>query len=217
MRPAIGLTGGLLSAALLLQAGVYYLAARRAERIPEAAPLAALPAGLGQWRMVREMPLEPGTREVLRADDTLSRVYLDDSGRQAQLFIAFFKTQRYGQAPHSPKNCMPGSGWEPKESGAVAIRVPDWEAPIHVNRYVIERGNDKNVVLYWYQSHRRVIPNEYRAKFWLVMDSIRYHRSDTSLVRVVVPVDGEQMDAATAMGVRFVQALFSPLVRQLPS
>jgi EpsI family protein len=117
--------------------------------------------------------------------------------RQRFLFIAFFKTQRYGQAPHSPKNCLPGNGYEPIESGPITVAVPGRAEPIRINRYLTARGDEKSVTLYWYQSHDRVIAGEFAAKFWLIADSIRYHRSDTSLVKIVVPVRDGDADAAT--------------------
>ena len=88
--------------------------------------------------------------------------------------------------------------------------------PIRINRYVVSHGGDKSVVLYWYQSQRRVIASEFSAKFWLVMDSIRYHRSDTALVRVTIPVAHNDQDAATRVGVSFVQIVFPLLKGYLP-
>ena len=167
--------------------------------------------------MSRDVPMEKEIQDVLKADDTLNRVYVNPSRTDfAFLFVAYFKTQRYGQAPHSPKNCLPGSGWEPVETGRQTINVPGWNAPIVTNRYVVENGDEKSVVLYWYQTHNRIIASEYWAKFWLVVDSIRYRRSDTALVKIVVPVHDNDIGAATAMGVQFVQALFPSLLRQLP-
>jgi EpsI family protein len=145
-------------------------------------------------------------------------VYVKPSGTGfAFLFIAYFKTQRYGQTPHSPKNCLPGSGWEPVETGRQTIDVPGWSAPIVTNRYVVELGDQKSVVLYWYQTHNRIIASEYWAKFWLVVDSVRYRRSDTALVKIVVPVRDNNVGAATDMGVQCIQALFPSLLKQLPS
>jgi len=207
-----------LTVALLLQAVVYYSVAARSEDIPVAAPLATFPASLGSWHMQHEFPLEKEVQDVLRADDTLNREYVDVAGaRGASLFIAFFKTQQYGQAPHSPKNCLPGAGWEPMESADLAIRVPHWEEPIVANKFVVSHGEQKSVVLYWYQSHNRIIASEYRAKFWLVVDALRYRRSDTALVRIVVPVIRNDINAATQTGIAFIQAAFPALLRQLPA
>jgi EpsI family protein len=207
-----------LTAVLLLQGAVFYVTASRAEAVPVVAPLTFFPPGFGEWRMTRDTPVEKEVQEVLRADDTLNRVYVDSSQTAgAGLFIAYFRTQRYGQSPHSPKNCLPGSGWEPTETGTQTITVSGREAPIVTNKYVVEHGDDKEVVLYWYQSHHRVIASEYSAKFWLIADSIRYHRSDTALVRIMVPVRNNNIEDATATGIAFIQAMFPALLKQLPA
>jgi EpsI family protein len=207
-----------LTAVLLLQGAAFYAVASRSERAPLVSPLSLFPSAFGGWTMARDVPIEKEVQDVLKADDTLNRVYVNPSRTDYTfLFIAYFKTQRYGQAPHSPKNCLPGSGWEPVETGRQTIDVPGWNAPIVTNRYVVENGDEKSVVLYWYQTHHRIIASEYWAKFWLVVDSIRYRRSDTSLVKIVVPVHDNDIGAATAVGVSFVQALFPSLLRQLPS
>jgi EpsI family protein len=133
----------------------------------------------------------------------------------AYLFIAYFKSQRYGQAPHSPKNCLPGSGWEPVEDEIMTIPV-EGRPPIETHRYVVEHGGDKSVVIYWYQSHNRVIAGEFSAKFWLVVDSIKYQRSDSALVRVIIPVRNNDSEGATRFAVGFIQTMFPAISTQLP-
>jgi len=206
-----------LSALLFLQGGIYYGVAMRPETIPLVAPLADFPTQTGTWHMVKDVPIEKEVADILRADDTLNRIYASaDNSRAAFLFVAFFKTQRSGQAPHSPKNCLPGSGWESVESEPLSITVPGREQPIVTNRYVVAKGNDKSVVLYWYQSRNRIIAGEFEAKFWLIADSIKFHRSDSSLVKVVVPVNGTDTEGATKGAVEFVQSVFPALAHQLP-
>jgi EpsI family protein len=196
----------------------YYTAASRREIIPNVAPLATFPSAIGDWHVIAEYPLTDDTQRVLRADDTLNRDYVDVSqARRASLWIAYYKTQRYGQTPHSPKACLPGAGWEPIENTAIPIVVPVWREPIVANKYVVANGDaSKEVAVYWFQSHNRVVASEYAARFWLVLDSIRYHRSDTSLVRVMVPVEHDDIDTATRTAVSFIQAFFPALLRQLP-
>jgi EpsI family protein len=208
----------IVTAILVLQGIVFYAVALRAENVPPTSPLAGFPAGIAGWQMYKDVPIEPDTLEVLKADDTLNRIYLSPArDASAFLFIAFFKTQRYGQAPHSPKNCLPGNGFEPIESGPITVAVPGRAEPVRINRYLTARGDEKSVTLYWYQSHDRVIAGEFTAKFWLIADSIRYHRSDTALVKVVVPVSNGNADAATQTAIDFVRAIFPSLARQLPS
>jgi len=208
----------IVTAALVLQGIVFYSVALRAENTPPVSPLSVFPSSLGGWQMANDIGVDQETLDVLKADDTMNRVYLNPARSAAvYLFVAFFKTQRYGQAPHSPKNCLPGNGYEPIESGPILVAVPDRAEPVRINRYLTARGDEKSVTLYWYQSHDRIIANEFTAKFWLIADSIRYHRSDTSLVKIVVPVRGGDAEAATKTAVDFVKAVFSPLARQLPT
>jgi EpsI family protein len=153
---------------------------------------------------------------VLKADDTLTRLYASPEG-VASLFIAYFKSQRTGQSPHSPKNCLPGSGYQSVEGGNGQIDVPVEGGSIHINRYVVALGEDESVVLYWYQSQGRVIAGEFAARFYLIEDSIRRHRSDTSLVRVVVAEsNGMTREKATQTAIDFVQASYPAINSWLP-
>ena len=207
-----------LTLVLVVQAALLYTAVSHAEFIPSVSPLSVFPVQFEGWRSTRVFPIDKDTLDVLKADDTLNREYVNSAyPEDAYLFIAFFKSQRFGQSPHSPKNCLPGSGWDPVSTGTISIDVPGRAEPLVANRYVVAHGDEKSLVIYWYQSHNRFIASEYSAKFWLVADSIRLHRSDTALVRVVVPVHNGHVDAAEATGVQFVKSLFSDLVKQLPS
>lgn len=205
-----------LTAVLVLQGALYYVTTTRAESIPAIRPLATFPAAAGNWRLLQEGYVDEETQKVLRADDTLTRYYGDASTRDgANLFIAFFKTQRTGKSPHSPKNCLPGSGWEPTKIGAVDVPVQD--QTIRINHYVVAKGDYKSVVLYWYQSRDRAVASEYAAKVWMVVDSVRLNRSDTSLVKVTVPVVGGDEARALRAGTRFVQDFYPVLRKHLPS
>jgi EpsI family protein len=206
-----------LTAVLLVQGTAFYATALRDEDVPVVRPLASFPAEVSGWHIQQDVKIEQEVLDILKADDTLNRVYINPAGNAAgYLFIAFFKTQRYGQTPHSPKNCLPGSGWEPLESEPIRIDIAGRAEPIVSNRYVVARGEEKSVVLYWYQSRNRIIASEYSAKFWLIVDSIRYHRSDSSLVKIVVPVSNGDTAAATRVAIEFAQAMFPAISRQLP-
>jgi EpsI family protein len=198
---------------LVVQAAGFY-SASHGDSTPLASPLSAFPAGFNGWRLQQEGVVDQETRDVLRADDILTRYYAQPNGSAANLFIAYFRTQRYGQSPHSPKNCLPGSGWQKVQEGAVDI--PAGGETIRINRYLVSRGDNESVVLYWYQSQGRVIANEFDAKFHLVADSIRKHRSDTALVRVVIPTDSGHHEAADAAGQNFVKAAYPILKAYLP-
>jgi EpsI family protein len=207
----------IMSLVLIAQATLFY-GFSRAEKVPFHKSLASFSLSNPNWTFLEEYQPDKETLEVLKADDLLSRAYVNkNTGQLATLFIAYFGTQRTGKAPHSPKNCLPGAGWVQTKSGTVSIRVSGEAEPIRVNQYVIARGDNESVVLYWYQSHNRVIASEYMAKIYTVTDSLRYDRSDTSLVRVVVPVANSDRQKATDTAVSFVQTLFEPLKDYLPA
>jgi EpsI family protein len=212
-----GRAGQVLTAALLAQAALFY-GLSRSEEIPVARPLAEFPVVVDTWQLRQEGTIEKEILDMLRADDVLSRIYAEPAtGRVASLFVAYFRSQRTGQAPHSPKNCLPGSGWIPTASEVIAIPVAGRSEPIRVNRYVVTRGLEKSVVVYWYQSRQRVIASEYEAKVRLVLDAIRYNRTDTALVRVVVPVaEGGEAEAGK-VAAAFVRTVFPVLSRYLPA
>jgi EpsI family protein len=204
-----------LSTVLVLQAVIFY-SLSGGENVPLARPLTDLPSQLGSWSMMAEGVIEQEVQDVLKADDLLTRSYQEPSGRGANLFVAFFKSQRTGQAPHSPKNCLPGSGWVPAIDDKIPIDVPGSSTPMLVNRYLVQKGDSKSIVLYWYQSRDRVVASEYWAKFYVIADALRYNRTDTALVRIVVPVTNNDIDSATQSATEFAQTVFMPLRQQLP-
>jgi EpsI family protein len=206
---AVSLTVLLVAQALIFNLG------SRAEVVPSIAPLAQFPWTVGGWTTFQDYPMDPEVAAQLRADDTVHRAYSGPDG-VASLFIAFFKTQRSGQVPHSPKNCLPGAGWEPSETGTAVISV-EGRSPIEVNRYIVARQDEKSLVLYWYQSRDRVVASELHAKMWNVADSIRYRRSDTSLVRILVPIRNNDVNAAMKTATRFVQVAYPEIRAHLPA
>jgi EpsI family protein len=165
--------------------------------------------------MLQDIPVEAEINEVLQADDLLNRVYIRGNAG-ASLFVAAFKSQRTGKTPHSPKNCLPGAGWLPLSSGTVEMDVARAQK-IKVNRYVIARGESRSLVLYWYQSRDRVVADEFEAKFWVMVDAMRLNRTDTALVRVVVPIPGKDEAAAEQAGADFVKSVYGTLLEYLPS
>lgn len=202
----------------LLAEGILYYSAYGSEIAPRNKPLDLFATDFSGWQMINEGHIEKETMDMLRADDTLTRSYAKSSyAVPAGFFVAYFRTQRTGQSVHSPKNCLPGSGWEPLQEGLIDVPVSVAPRTIRINRYIVSRGENASVVLYWYQTRQRVIASDYSAKLWLVLDSVRYHRSDTALVRVVVPVVNGNDAQATETAVDFVKSMFPLLQSYLPS
>ena len=205
----------ILSVVLIAQACLLYGFAR-GEAIPLSRPLDGFPQQVGGWHMTAQGVMEPEVQAVLRADDYLNRDYTNASGRLANFYVAFWRSQRAGQTPHSPKNCLPGSGWIWTVSDTIEIDVPD-RPPIRVNHYIVSKGEYKSVVLYWYQSRDRVVASEYKAAVFSVADALRYNHTDTSLVRIVVGVGPQGEKAANDTAVEMVKAFFGPLRQFFPA
>ena len=208
---------------LVVQAALLY-SAIRPEVVPPSRPLESMPTTLGSWHQVQTGVIEQEVLDVLKADDILNGEYCPSNSTdctstgvgRAGLFVASFRTQRNGKTPHSPKNCLPGSGWVPLSSGEIAIDVGR-ATPITVNRYLIAYGSQRQLVLYWYQSRDRAVANEYKAKFWVMADAVRLNRTDTALVRVIVPVVDRDEARAHATATDFVKSFYSTLLNYLPS
>jgi EpsI family protein len=182
-------------------------------------PLGTLPMQIGAWSGQAAPPIDPEIIRVLGVDDHVNRFYVDGD-RLAHLYVGYYNSQREGDTIHSPMNCLPGAGWLPVSTGRIDIAAGTGNTPIHVNRYVIQKGLDRQVVLYWYQSQGRVVASDYWSKVYLVLDSIRRNRTDAALVRVIAPYDaagGSPEDDAERAAVAFVKAIFPVLNAYLPS
>ena len=203
---------------LLLQTAVLYSSVRP-ESVPSNAPLSALPHKLGSWTFFREDVVDQETQDVLKADDLLYRFYVDPAQSRTtavSLFVAGFRSQRNGKTPHSPKNCLPGSGWTQLSNSLYPIQLESGQT-IEVNRYIVAHGEERSLVMYWYQSRNRVVADEFKAKFWVMADAVRLNRTDTALVRVVVPVIDRDEDRATKLATDFIKSFFQPLHTYLPA
>lgn len=198
--------------------------ASRAEIIPPRPSLMAVPLDIAD-RVGRDEPrFDAEIEAVLGVDEYLVRLYTRADSLPVGLYIGYHDSQRQGDTMHSPLNCLPGAGWQPLEVGRRVLMVrgapgaEDTESEVELNRVVIGKGLDRQLVYYWYQSHRRVVASEYWGKFYTVVDAVRHNRTDAALVRIIVPMPeggaGPDPDAA-ATG--FIQALFPLLPEYFPA
>lgn len=148
---------------LLLLQIVFFYTTSTAEYIPHPPPLSQFQTSIGPWKMLRETQVETEVQALLKADDTLSRAYTGPPG-VVDLFVAFFKSQRAGVSPHSPKVCLPGAGWTAESASVISVSIPGESEPIPVNRYIVRHEEDQSMVLYWYQGAHRVVASEYLSK-----------------------------------------------------
>jgi len=158
-------------------------------------PLKDFPEQVGDWRRDRgDKVLDDATMAVLRASDYVLRDYRRADGQTANFYVGYYASQREGASYHSPLNCLPGSGWTLSEPGKVMISLPDG-SQFAANKYIIENGEYRSLMLYWYQGRGRQVASEYWGKIYTVIDSVRLRRSDGAMVRVTVPL-GDSEDIA---------------------
>ena len=202
---------------VLLVTGVLLQARSRNEVYPTRSPLANLPQQFESWSGT-DIPIPQDERDVLGPGDFLLRIYQPGHNPEPYigLFIAYFPSQRAGDTIHSPKHCLPGAGWLPIENSRVQLSLPG-ERPFEANRYIIAKGTDRQVVLYWYLAHNRAIASEYWAKFYLVTDAMTMNRSDGSMIRLTTPlIRGEDPAVAQKRLVSFASLIMPDMSRYIP-
>ena len=181
--------------------------------MPLAAPLASLPQVVGGYQGADRV-LSAEERRVAGVSAYLFRAFTREGAQpNFTLYVGYYDQQLQGKTIHSPKNCLPGSGWEVISSSEE--RLPTPMGPVSVNRYVLVNEHRRAVVYYWYQGRGRVEGNEYRVKLQLLRDSAFRGRSDDALVRVVVPVTSNDSSAAV-LGRKVSAELVPELFKVLP-
>lgn len=187
----------------------------RGEAAVERRPLSELTANVGGWRQKGgEIKFDKGIESVLRTTDYTMREYLAPDGRLANIYIGYYASQRTGATYHSPQNCLPGAGWEMKDPQYVAITTDDGRT-FSANRYIIENGLYREVMIYWYQGRGQTEASEYRDKINTVLDSVTRRRSDGAIVRVMTSV-GTDEPAAVRAATDLAGSLASQLGRFVP-
>jgi EpsI family protein len=153
------------------------------------------PEQLGDWRKSKpDQIIDEPTMKVLRASDYLLRDFRRPDGQVGNFYVGYYATQRDGASYHSPLNCLPGSGWQLSNPDHVVISLPDGRS-FTANKYVIQNGNFKSLMIYWYQGRGRAVASEYWGKVYTVIDSVRLRRSDGAMVRVTVPLGDSEAAA----------------------
>ena len=201
---------------LILLAGVLvnawsYLGEARVER----KDLSDFPQTIGAWQQtgVDEI-LDDETLKVLRASDYLLRNFRKPDGQVANFYVGYYESQRTGATYHSPLNCLPGSGWSLSEPGKATIPLPDGTSFV-ANKYIIENGEYKSLMLYWYQGRGRNVASEYWGKVYTVLDSVRLRRSNGAMVRVTVSI-GDSQERAEQAAVELASAASAVLPQFVP-
>jgi EpsI family protein len=172
-------------AAILVAGCLLMLGVRRQDAAPLAGPLRSMPVALA-GADGRDRDMSDDERRAAAVTDYVFRTFGPDSAASFSLYVGYYQRQASSKSIHSPRNCLPGVGWETVESGKARIRIDGRD--VTVNRYILAKGPSQALVYYWYQGRGRVAHNEYTVKWDLLRDAVAHGRSEEALVRVVVPI-----------------------------
>jgi EpsI family protein len=202
-----------VTAALLVGAFILLHSVSHGEPVVPHQPLHDLPYTIGTWSG-QELPLSERIVQAVSVSDYTNRVYFADGSAPVQLYVGYYQSQKTGDTIHSPKNCLPGSGWDPVHSGFATVSLAGGRQ-IVVNEYLIQQDENKQLVFYWYQGRSRVYASEYAGKVWMVIDAISRNRTDGALVRLITPIIDNEASARARL-VDFTQSVFAQLDELIP-
>ena len=205
----------LIIAIIILLAGISGNLLRYTGRIPDRmADFSAIPNSFAGYSGT-ELQLDAATSEVLKADVSTYRDYSSEDHAREALFIAYFKSQKYGSQIHSPKHCLPGGGWRIESIQPYKMNFPDG-TPREINYLVIGNQDYKSIMFYWYETRSGSIRNEYGLKLDLVKNALLFRPTDAAIVRLTVNVPDGDVKRATELGVDFLQKSYPYVAKSLP-
>lgn len=186
----------------------------RQEILPDRSAFVDFSMRIGQWRG-NPQPVEPQLISALRFDDYLLADYAAPEGGPLTLYMAYYQSQRKGQSAHSPQSCIPGGGWEITSKRTVNVSMG--KLTESVNRVLIQKDRQKQLVLYWFKQRDRILSNEYLVKLYLLWDALTRQRSDGALIRLSAAVDpGEDEQVVEQRLLQFAQTIQPQLNRYIP-
>lgn len=202
----------LVAFTVLMLAGTLLASLTAENRMPHplARPLSGIPTDIEGWTASPGRVPETGELELLGATSYLSRDYRR-AGQSLNLFISYYALQRAGESMHTPKNCLPAAGWEILKHDEAEVRFEGRTE--RINKFTIQNGDARALVLYWYQTRNRVIASEYQGKAFLLWDAITKGRTDGAVARIIVPDNAQAANDALA----FARAILSEMNRSFGS
>ncbi len=207
----------ILTVALLLFgiAADYYL--MKPDILLPRKPLTEFPKVIGDWTAVREHTIEGRSMEILQVDDYFIRDYRNSKGEVIGLYIGYFKSQREGKGIHSPRQCLPGAGWVPVNASIFQMpAVGHNPGTVPVNKFIMGKGLDRQLYLFWYHGRGRVYASEYWNKIYLIWDGLTKKRTDGALIRVNNAAT-KNSDEALQAQIEFINLFFPLLQEYIPN
>lgn len=206
-----------IAIALLIATAIYVNFLQIVKSMPLLRPISEFPVQLGGFSQIGENQIfSDGVMANLGVDNYIMRKYRDKDGYTLGLYIGYYESQTEGQIIHSPKHCMPGSGWSTIESKEISLTVADPSlAKFYINEMVLQKGLEKQLVFYWYHSRGRIVANEYVDRFYMIVDSLMKKRSDGALVRITG--SGEDLARDEEKQRQFAASILKEIDNYLPT
>ncbi|MDH4100913.1 MAG: EpsI family protein [Nitrospirota bacterium] len=178
--------------------------------VPLNRPLSEFPVNVQGWRMVSQTTFSDTVLKVLKPADYLSRTYVDANGRSIDLYIGYHSGGKGMGGIHSPRHCLPGSGWY--ETSSTKGRVDVGGENVNIVKAVYQKGETKDLFLYWFQVIDKSITSEYALKIAEITNSVMHRRRDESFIRISLPMQGN-LEETSATGEAFIRD-FYPVIRE---
>lgn len=195
---------------ILLGFAAVYVYTRSEADVPISTPLDQFPQRAGDWTMTGQARFDERVLAVLLPTDYLSRSYIDSKGDKLSLYIGFHNGGPNSGPIHSPKQCLPGSGWNRLKEEVRQVKFKG-ENVSYVSA-IYQKDTEKQLFLYWFQVRDQILTNEYMLKLAMIKNSVLSNRRDSAFIRLsVMATDGE--DKATEIGEKFIRD-FYPAIRQ---
>ncbi len=192
---------------------------KRVEFEPHRKDFAEFPTQLGAWKLQKNERIEQIYLDQLKLSDYLMMDFSDGKGPPINFYVAYYASQAKGQSAHSPRTCIPGGGWKINsltQENIAGVEVAGKQ--LRVNRAVIQYGDNKQLVYYWFQQRGRDITNEYLVKWYIFWDALTLNRTDGSLVRLVtLLMPGETLKSADARLSAFTAVAVPRLADYVPN
>ena len=175
-----------ISVALLALTVIFVNFLGTVQPVPLRRPLADFPQTIGSFQAVEERQFADSVLGVLGVDHYIMRAYRNEDGYLLWLYIGYYESQTQGELIHSPKHCMPGSGWNPIINKEVVLGGTRSRGMV-IDQMLLQKGAQKQLAHYWYQGRGRIVANEYLDRLYMVLDSLLKRRSDGALIRITGP------------------------------
>jgi exosortase D (VPLPA-CTERM-specific) len=190
---------------------------RPGEMVPGRTAFVEFPMQLGEWSG-RRSSMDGIYLDQLKLDDYLLADYVNGNGQAVNLYMSYYNSQRKGDAVHSPRACLPGGGWQLRDFDQRTLSSVNIDGqPLRVNRTLIELGNQRELVYYWFQQRGRVVTNEFAVKWYIFWDAITRHRTDGAMVRLIVALPPASKEAEADRQLTDLAARIAPtLTRYVP-